>query len=257
MDTSKTTEDTPAGTSTEDLPAASMGDGASTSTSGNAAAAKARHDERMKKLRELHMKRNEARNLNHRDVVEEDHQRKLPKNWEAKRDRMEWKLNDEEKRKEAEEQGYDYDRLKVLEVSALDASSKDMRNRRKKNPDQGFSTFEDQSIRQYNSLTKQIKPDMEQYEKQKADLGERFYADANTILHGEHKDSPAAIEKLVADVNAQADRRQKFSRRRTFNADSEIDFINEKNMHFNKKLNRFYGKYTSETKQNIERGTAV
>ncbi|OQV14283.1 Pre-mRNA-splicing factor syf2 [Hypsibius exemplaris] len=232
-------------------------DSTTASSSSQSTAAKALHAQRMKKLRELHAKRNEARNLNHRDVVEEDHQRKLPKNWEARRERMEWKVNDDEKRKEAEEQGYDYDRLKVLEVSAAEASSRDMRKRKKQNPDLGFSTFEDSSIRQYTSLTKQIKPDFEQYEKQKAELGDRFYATANTIMQGEHKDSPEAIEKLVGDVNAQADRRQKFSRRRTFNAESEIDFINEKNMHFNKKLSRFYGKYTSETKQNIERGTAV
>ncbi|GAU92819.1 hypothetical protein RvY_04852 [Ramazzottius varieornatus] len=218
---------------------------------------KARHDERMKKLRELHMKRNEARNLNHKDVVEEDYRKKLPTNWEAKRERLEWKLNDAEKRKAAEEGGQDYDRLKVLEVSAAEASAQDVRHKRKKNPDMGFSTFEDSTIRQYNNLTKQIKPDMESYQQQKEELGERFYANANTILHGEHKDSPEAIEKLVADVRSQADKKSKYSRRRAFNAESEIDYINEKNMNFNRKLERFYGQYTSETKQNIERGTAV
>ena len=33
--------------------------------------------------------------------------------------------------------------------------------------------------------------------------GDRFYADANTILHGEVKDTPDAIERLVTDVNSQ------------------------------------------------------
>lgn len=32
-------------------------------------------------------------------MVEEDHRKKLPTNWEAKKSRLEWKLNDEEKRK--------------------------------------------------------------------------------------------------------------------------------------------------------------
>jgi len=35
------------------------------------------------------------------------------------------------------------------------------------------------------------------------------------------------------------------------------DYINERNMKFNQKLERFYGKYTKEIKDNLERGTAV
>ncbi|XP_055337599.1 pre-mRNA-splicing factor Syf2-like [Paramacrobiotus metropolitanus] len=219
--------------------------------------AKTKHEERMRKLRALHMKRNEARSLNHKDVVAEDYQRKLPKNWEAKRARMEWKLDDEEKRKDAEEQGEDYDRLRMLDVTAAEASAMDAKKRRKKNPDMGFSTFEDATIRQYDSLTRNIKPNFKKYEQQKEELGDKFYASASTILHDEVKDSPEAIERLVDDVKHQAERRAKFSRRRAYNPESEIDYINEKNMNFNKKLERFYGQYTSETKQNLERGTAV
>ena len=36
-----------------------------------------------------------------------------------------------------------------------------------------------------------------------------------------------------------------------------MDYINERNMKFNKKAARFYDKYTAEIKQNLERGTAV
>ena len=35
------------------------------------------------------------------------------------------------------------------------------------------------------------------------------------------------------------------------------DYINERNMKFNQKLERFYGQYTKEIKDNLERGTAV
>lgn len=52
-------------------------------------------------------------------------------------------------------------------------------------------------------------------------------------------------------------KREKYSRRRTFDEDADIDYINERNMKFNKKLERFYGTYTAEIKQNLERGTAV
>lgn len=52
-------------------------------------------------------------------------------------------------------------------------------------------------------------------------------------------------------------KREKYSRRRMHNDDADIDYINERNMKFNKKLERFYGEHTTEIKQNLERGTAV
>lgn len=51
--------------------------------------------------------------------------------------------------------------------------------------------------------------------------------------------------------------RSKYSRRRRFDPDADVDFINEKNRKLNARLEYFYGKYTREIKQNLERGTAV
>lgn len=42
---------------------------------------------------------NEAHKLNHQEVVEEDKRLKLPANWEAKKARLEWELNEDEKKK--------------------------------------------------------------------------------------------------------------------------------------------------------------
>ena len=53
------------------------------------------------------------------------------------------------------------------------------------------------------------------------------------------------------------DKRKKYSRRRAFDPDSDVDYINERNKKFNEKLERFYGQHTAEIKQNLERGTAV
>lgn len=53
------------------------------------------------------------------------------------------------------------------------------------------------------------------------------------------------------------EKRSKYSRRRAHDDDEDIDYINERNMRFNKKLERFYGKYTGDIKQNLERGTAI
>ncbi|XP_023239873.1 pre-mRNA-splicing factor SYF2-like isoform X2 [Centruroides sculpturatus] len=219
--------------------------------------AKNKRQEALKKFKELHMRRNEARKLNHQEVVEEDRRQKLPKNWETKQQWADWKLQEEEKRQNAAATGEDYDRLKLLEVGAEEAEIWE-RKKRKKNPDRGFSDYESSTVRQYHRLIKQFKPDMEQYEKTKQQLGEEaFYPTKDTIIHGLHKDSKEAIDNMVQDIERQIDKRSKYSRRRRFNDDADIDYINERNMNFNKKLERFYGKYTTDIKQNLERGTAV
>ncbi|KAK9506306.1 hypothetical protein O3M35_008265 [Rhynocoris fuscipes] len=217
---------------------------------------KDKYAERMKKLKELHMKRNEARQLNHKEVVEEDKRNKLPSNWEARRRRAEWILNDEKNREEASKNGEDYERVKLLNIEAAEAE-KFERKKKKKNPDQGFADYEQATVRQYNRLVKNMKPDMHDYYRQRERLGEAFYGGTNTILHGLHVDKKENIDKMVDDLEKQISKREKYSRRRTHNDDADIDYINDRNMKFNKKLERFYGQYTTEIKQNLERGTAV
>lgn len=69
--------------------------------------------------------------------------------------------------------------------------------------------------------------------------------------------SPSWIVVLVFFAIVRIEKRAKYSRRRAYNDDADIDYINERNAKFNKKAERFYGKYTAEIKQNLERGTAV
>ena len=47
----------------------------------------------------FHPIKNEARKMNHAEVVEEDKRNKLPENWEAKRRRVEWEESQEKRRK--------------------------------------------------------------------------------------------------------------------------------------------------------------
>jgi len=77
------------------------------------------------------------------------------------------------------------------------------------------------------------------------------------LVHGLHKDKPENIDKMVQDLEKQVAKRDKFSRRRMYNDDADIDYINERNMKFNKKLERFYGQYTQDIKNDLERGTAI
>lgn len=41
-----------------------------------------------------------------------------------------------------------------------------------------------------------------------------------------------------------------------FDPEEEVDYINERNREYNKKLRRDYGKYTEEIKSNLEKGSA-
>jgi len=78
------------------------------------------------------------------------------------------------------------------------------------------------------------------------------------LLYGQndHVDAGGA-ERLVKELNAQQSRRNNWSRRRPVNPDATVDFINERNRVFNKKLARSFDKYTVEIRQNLERGTAL
>ncbi|XP_077006902.1 pre-mRNA-splicing factor SYF2-like [Tamandua tetradactyla] len=215
-----------------------------------------KREQRLRKFRELHLKRNEARKLNHQEVVEEDKRHKLPANWEAKKARLEQELQEEEKKKECAAKGEDYERMKLLEISAEDAERWE-RKKKRRNPDLGFSDYAAAQLRQYHRLTKQIKPDMETYERLRGKHGEEFYPTSNSLLHGTHVPSTEEVDRMVIDLEKQIEKRDKYSRRRPYNDDADIDYINERNAKFNKKAERFYGKYTAEIKQNLERGTAV
>ncbi|KAK3878290.1 hypothetical protein Pcinc_017071 [Petrolisthes cinctipes] len=209
------------------------------------------------RLAKLHGKRNEAAKMNHKEVVEEDRIKQMPKNYAKKRERLEAEYEQDKRREAAEEEGKDYDRLQLLNVGA-DEAERWERRKKKKNPDQGFSTFEDATIRQYKRLVNNKKIDMEDYERERERLGDAaFYGANNTTVIGLHKDSNDAIDSMVDDLEKQISKRERYSRRRIYDDDADINFINERNMKFNKKLERFYGGYTEEIKQNLERGTAV
>ena len=64
------------------------------------------------------------------------------------------------------------------------------------------------------------------------------------MVHGVHKDSKSAIDLMAQDIEGQQAKRDKFSRRRMHDDDADIDYINERNMKFNQKLERFYKDYT-------------
>ena len=99
-------------------------------------------------------------------------------------------------------QGLDYDKEKLLHMDSIEAERLN-RKKKKKNPDTGFADYEQATARQYNSLIKRIKPDMEKYEENRKKLGAAFYGDKNTILHGLQEDKKESIDRMVKDLEEQ------------------------------------------------------
>ncbi|VDN60052.1 unnamed protein product [Dracunculus medinensis] len=212
----------------------------------------------MERFRRLHQRRQEARKSNHEQVVEEDRLSKLPKNYEMKQMRQKWELEEMEMRREAEKYGEDYDRLKALNYQADLFKKKEFLKSKKKNPDKGFSDYEAMTLRQYQRLTGNIKPDMYSYEKMRQIIGNAdFYPTADTLVSGSHYPTEAAMDKLAESIKDQQKKRDQYHRRRMFDPDAPIDYINERNRKFNLKLDRFYNKYTEDLKSDLERGTAI
>ncbi|KAF8687002.1 hypothetical protein HU200_043282 [Digitaria exilis] len=109
----------------------------------------------------------------------------------------------------------------------------------------------------YKKRTKNIEVDMEAYNKAK-EVDPEFYRDASSLQYGKVSKVPEEnIDKMVKELKEREEKRKSFSRRRKFNEDKDIDSINDRNEHFNKKIERAFGKYTLEIKNNLERGTAL
>lgn len=116
---------------------------------------------------------------------------------------------------------------------------------------------------------------------------ENLYRDANSMLYGDNKPSEDAIDRVVGKINQEyvqlpsficspfslllsvkfqncsltlpcsISKKQKFSRKRPNEDEGDITYINERNRVFNKKIGRYYDKYTKEIRDSFERGTAL
>lgn len=220
-------------------------------------------DEFREKLKKLKEQRKQASHTNFKAVLEENELAKRPANWEKKLERNLKKLETEEAKQKAEEAGVDFEIKRSLDYRADEIEKWDRFKSNKKRPNDGHVDFEGATKRQYERSVKQMKVDIEEYNSLKDELGdEKFYPKNNEDSQAIPKtsltkDSKEGIERMVEDTHKQIEIRGKRSRRRRFDDDADVDYINERNMKFNKKLERFYGSYTEEIKQNFERGTAM
>ncbi|RPD61558.1 SYF2-domain-containing protein [Lentinus tigrinus ALCF2SS1-6] len=86
---------------------------------------------------------------------------------------------------------------------------------------------------------------------------ENLYRDANSLLYADNKPSEDAIDRVISKINKDVDKKSKFSRKRANEDEGDVTYINERNRVFNKKIARYYDKYTAEIRASFERGTAL
>ena len=121
-----------------------------------------------------------------------------------------------------------------------------------------YNVFNQDSLyRAHEKREKQIKFQATEYKAQKETLGDsEFFGSSGAMVTG-HVASDEAKDRLVDAFAKQKAKKDAYSRRRMHVDEEDIVHINDRNAHFNKKMERHYGDHVAEIKQNLERGTAL
>mmetsp|Transcript_87387 Transcript_87387/g.187417 ORF Transcript_87387/g.187417 Transcript_87387/m.187417 type:complete len:471 (-) Transcript_87387:82-1494(-) len=217
-------------------------------------------NERERRLFELRLKMNAGRASNSKEVVEEQKREADPdyarKKGGEERERKAKRGQEKAEGQESAEKGMlpkgkDYLMDTVETVELREAKKK------KGNPDAfGWDVFNADSLyRAHDKKLKTMQFDEKRYNEQKAQLEE----ENDTSLFAGHgfQASEEAKDRLEAAMDKANAKKKEFSRRRDFIAEEDVTYVNERNRHFNRKMDRYFGAYTEETRQNLERGTAL
>mmetsp|Transcript_58390 Transcript_58390/g.126320 ORF Transcript_58390/g.126320 Transcript_58390/m.126320 type:complete len:472 (+) Transcript_58390:65-1480(+) len=228
------------------------------------AATRPARNEKERKLFELRLRMNQCRSANNKEVVEE--QKRVADPEYAKRkaeERHKQALEKEEGAtgKEGREVGQKEPRAGSLPdgkahlLDTLEAVEARESKKKKTDPDTfGWDVFNQDSLaRAHEKRLKHLEFDQGAYDEQKQEL-----AASNSVYAGlDFKATEAAKDRLQSAMDKMEKKKKDFSRRRNFVSEEDCNFINERNRFFNKKMERAFGAYTTEARQNLERGTAL
>ncbi|KAF8610575.1 SYF2-domain-containing protein [Ceratobasidium sp. AG-I] len=252
-----------------------------TPTEAASSGAKLTPEERAAKMEALRAKLRETTAANRKDLVAEHNRAKFSAKEAARLEKQRRLAETLRETVDAEDRGEDLERKKNWEYSIEENDEWEKRKSRKeRRADFQFHDDAHAARRKYKKDLDLLKPDLAAYQAQKeAALGqgsssalqafssgstsnaltasEHLYRDANSLLYGDNKPSEDAIDRVVSKLNLDIDKRSKFSRKRANEEEGDITYINERNKVFNKKIARFYDKYTAETRASFERGTAL
>ncbi|KAF8558637.1 mRNA splicing factor SYF2 [Imleria badia] len=253
-------------------------------------------EERKAKLEQLRARMRMSTRENRQSLVEESAKAKITARDAARLERQKKLAEMLRTQAEAEENGEDVERSKNWEWTIEDNENWEKKLARKaRRADYEFHDDAHAARRRYKKDLDLLKPDLEAYNRQKEQaLGlvagtlsksrsptpsagssalisaskmvptteqwmavDNFYRDANTLIYADNKPTEDAIDRVVGKINREQVDKAKFSRKRHNEDEGDITYINERNRVFNKKIARYYDKYTAEIRASFERGTAL
>lgn len=251
-------------------------------------------DERKAKMEQLRAKMRSSTKANRASLIEESARAKMTVRDAARLERQRKLAEMLRTQAEAEDRGEDVERQKNWEWTIEENDNWEKKKARKaRRADYEFHDDAHAARRRYKKDLDLIKPDLAAYSRQKEVVlglapgslskpgssssalttfdpsggqvvsaeqrmaAESFYRDANTLLYADNKPTEDAIDRVVGKINRDIDKKGKFSRKRLNEDEGDITYINERNRVFNKKIARYYDKYTSEIRASFERGTAL
>ncbi len=170
--------------------------------------------------------------------------------------------------------GEDFERKRAWDWTIAESEKWDKRMEKKDRhrEDVAFQDYRQDSRKVYKRQLRELKPDMEGYEKEKmvavqkaamsggleiveTDDGEllavdkdgTFYSTADSTDFVENKPDRAAVDRLVTDLNKAEEARLRKRRDRGRGDDEgDVTYINDKNKAFNQRLSRAYNKVGAE-----------
>ncbi|KAJ4459740.1 putative GCIP-interacting family protein [Paratrimastix pyriformis] len=225
-------------------------------------------EEQRKKLFDLRMRLNQARKLNRQEVFEEDKRAHMPKISAQQQERMAWREAHEKQREEQIKSGEidptepdrDYLHDTVLKSEFLQKKQHQKVKNEKSNFHSSLWLNPDATVRAYKRRLKDIPMTAAMYEQLKQTLpAEELYRTADSLSTGRvHVQPPAEFgERVVQRLKKDEENRANYHRRRPTLEDETVDYIHDGNKKFNKKLAKAFDRYTSDIKDNLERGTAL
>ncbi|KAL8773837.1 MAG: hypothetical protein Q9203_004277 [Teloschistes exilis] len=186
---------------------------------------------------------------------------------------------------DTEAEGEDFERKRAWDWTIEESEKWDKRMAKKEQhrEDVAFQDYRQDARKIYKRQLREMKPDMEEYEREKAvavqkaamnggleiietengelaavDKNGTFYSTADSTDFIENKPQRTAVDRLVNDIKkAEEVRLRKRRERGRGDEEGDVIYINDKNKQFNQKLARFYNKYTAEIRDSFERGTMI
>ncbi|RPD76187.1 SYF2-domain-containing protein [Lentinus tigrinus ALCF2SS1-7] len=244
-------------------------------------------EERKKKLEQLRQRMRSSAQANRASVVEESTKAKITARETARLERQRKLAETLRQKADAEDRGEDIERQKNWEYTIEENDQWEKKLARKaRRADFSFNDDADAARRKYKKDLDFIKPDLESYNRQKeialgltagtlSKPGAASSSSAVTtfdpsggalqvaptslqhLLYADNKPSEDAIDRVISKINKDVDKKSKFSRKRANEDEGDVTYINERNRVFNKKIARYYDKYTAEIRASFERGTAL